>query len=457
MAMCVINAIIACKTYEIQFDATMAESGGRFDFTNFSKHLDDCVSITKDYSSEQHKFIRKLLYSIVDWRCQLPSLRDFFGREEIEPLLSNSINCRCGGENDQRVERLIDLVARTGYKDEPREVDVDDHRDDKPLLLRRTTPVHHAAKCGLTQSVKDLFKIYDRFDVNYADESGLTHFHVACQYGCRDVVRKFLNLGQDPNCPVDSPLLLALKNNHKEVLELLLRRGADPNTTDEDGSTPLHVICQRGYDDDDATQWFFKICDDVQQTLQVDAKDKSGRTPLQWAVANLLPRTVVVLLTRGADLSSFVFPKEDYFGSKFTRDDKITRRTKCTNYALFVVQSLEKRGYELSRGDALTIVDLLARLGMIRRYSIYTAEVDGEKDDCYKCGTNYRYRPRNRWCCADCLFQMLRRFLRRWAIEFLSTSRCPGLPIHCCEKIVDGLENEDFGSICLAATGQDTE
>ncbi|KAL7304340.1 hypothetical protein TKK_0003140 [Trichogramma kaykai] len=430
----------------------MAESGGCFDYMNFRKHLDDCVSITKDYSSEPHKFLRKLFYSMVDWKCQLPNLRDFFGREEIEPLLSNSINCRCGGEDDQRVERLIDLVARTGYKDEPRsEVDEDNHG--KPLLLRRTTPVHHAAKCGLTQGVKDLFKIYDRFDVNYADESGLTHFHVACQYGCRDVVRKFLNLGQDPDCPVDSPLLLALKNNHKDVFELLLRHGANPNTTDEDGSSPLHIICQRGYDDDDdAMQWIFKICDDVQQTLQVDAKDKSGRTPLQWAVANLLPKTVDVLLARGADLSSFVFPTEDYFGSKFTPNDKITRRTRCTNYALFIVNILGRRGYELSRDDALTIVELLARLGMTRRHSIYTAEVDGDKDDCYRCGTN-RYRPRNRWCCADCLFHILRRFLRRWAIEFLSTSRCPGLPIHCCEKIVDGLENEDFRSICLAASG----
>uniref|UniRef100_A0ABD2WKV3 Uncharacterized protein n=1 Tax=Trichogramma kaykai TaxID=54128 RepID=A0ABD2WKV3_9HYME len=85
------------------------------------------------------------------------------------------------------------------------------------------------------------------FDLNYIDEFGLTHFHVACRYGCEEVVRRFLDLGHDPNLLVqeirDSPLLLALNWRHKQVAELLLRRGAYWNLPNVNGLTPLHVTC----------------------------------------------------------------------------------------------------------------------------------------------------------------------------------------------------------------------
>ena len=43
-----------------------------------------------------------------------------------------------------------------------------------------------------------------------------------------------------------TPLLVAAKENHFEVMELLLQAGADPNTQDPlSGMTPLHlVVCK---------------------------------------------------------------------------------------------------------------------------------------------------------------------------------------------------------------------
>uniref|UniRef100_A0ABD2XM54 Uncharacterized protein n=1 Tax=Trichogramma kaykai TaxID=54128 RepID=A0ABD2XM54_9HYME len=167
--------------------------------------------------------------------------------------------------------------------------------------------MHYAGKCKLFRgqnTVQELFKIYDRFDVNYCDERGYTHFHIACASNCKDIVKKFLELGQDPNCLlqklVEPPLHKALYYNHKNVAEVLLKNGANPNLADEDGSTPLHYICSRECDDHLA-ELFFQMCDDSNHSLQVDARDKLDRTPLHLAVCNKNKKAAKFLLQRGAN------------------------------------------------------------------------------------------------------------------------------------------------------------
>ncbi|CAB0042501.1 unnamed protein product [Trichogramma brassicae] len=202
-------------------------------------------------------------------------------------------------------ERFISLLIEADYKDQ---LIVDNVSNPSPL---RTTPIHLAASNEFLNRnivIPQLFKIYNSFDVNYADTSGLTHFHVACKFGCEDVVEKFLKAGQDPNQLVpetgDSPLHLALTEGFTTITLMLLKYGADPNFANKDRLTALHVICKKIHDNDFA-KLLFEIVDEVQLTLQVDARDKWDRTPLHYALADGCKEQIVQeLLSRGADLHS---------------------------------------------------------------------------------------------------------------------------------------------------------
>ncbi|CAB0037507.1 unnamed protein product [Trichogramma brassicae] len=169
--------------------------------------------------------------------------------------------------------------------------------------------------------------------------------------------------------------------NNKGEIKLLLKKGADTNSTNNNGSTPLHIICMSPYDilnPCESVKTFFEINNELQQTVLVDARDKVDRTPLQWAVANLMPFVVELLLDGcSADLSNFVFPTEDYFGvrlKKISSKPKYYMKSKLWSCALLVVRILERKGYELDRSDALTIVKFFDK------YELFE-----ESDDIEKC------------------------------------------------------------------------
>ncbi|KAL7307157.1 hypothetical protein TKK_0000881 [Trichogramma kaykai] len=273
-----------------------------------SNDLEKLKSLRENVNWEIEKkrveLLPKLIKLFGNWTGQLPNLRDVFRPEEIDWLLSRVFAKKKIGTENYQGERFVDFVIKTGYKDEA-DVDVNE------ASARRATPLHHAAKRILDHDNKNraigrLFEIYDRLDVNYVDDAGLTHFHVACMAGCQGVVEKFLELGRvDPDgvspSTGESSLHLALTNERREIVELLLKGGADPSLADKDGTTPLHIIGKRCTDDDDLVDKFFEISDEKSRLVRIDAKDESGNTPLLLALYHGNKRVARSLLSRGAD------------------------------------------------------------------------------------------------------------------------------------------------------------
>uniref|UniRef100_A0ABD2VWD1 F-box domain-containing protein n=1 Tax=Trichogramma kaykai TaxID=54128 RepID=A0ABD2VWD1_9HYME len=253
---------------------------------------------------KRREFVRQALIIFRYWTGPLPNLRDMFRPEVIDRLITETItHGAVSNYENYPGDRFIELVIRTGYRDEP---DVD--KDGKPLLSR-TTALHSARKFYIStyenkMLVRQLFKIYDRFDVNYTDKCGVTHFHVACEAGCKDVIKKFLDRGQDPNLIAkttgESPLHFAMRRRRTKAMKVLLKAGADPSLADAEGSTPLHAICF-GDIYDEMMKLFFRITAEMQLPVQVDARNHEGKTPLHMAIERQHRNVMEILLRNKAN------------------------------------------------------------------------------------------------------------------------------------------------------------
>ena len=103
--------------------------------------------------------------------------------------------------------------------------------------------IHEAFKAGNIEAVKQ--HLAAGTDVNAkGPNAGLTPLHRAAYYGLKEIVELLLDKGADVNAKEEvgwTPLHYAAAMSHKAIAELLLDKGADVNAKDDGGDTPLDV------------------------------------------------------------------------------------------------------------------------------------------------------------------------------------------------------------------------
>ncbi|XP_023314855.1 serine/threonine-protein phosphatase 6 regulatory ankyrin repeat subunit A-like [Trichogramma pretiosum] len=425
-----------------------------------------------------------------------PNLANAEGSTPLHVICRENSNPPSGVKIVDIARRFFDVSDDVGR---PVDVDARDDKGNTPLHLVLQSPggIEPMTKLLLSRGA----------DVNLANEAGSTPLHVvskrhygvelaAIMFEASDERQRTVRIDARDN-EGNTPLCLALLRDDYFVrmTPLLLRRGANPNLANAEGLAPLHIICRKQYDRDNVAKVFFEINDERRQTVDVDARDSSGRTPLQLAVRNLLPNAVDQLLDHGADLAGFVFPSEEISDERFSKETNARHWRSdslgaATN-ALAVIERLESRGYRLDRSDAMRFMKFFAehkmfgeetkpwyfnnRFGvtaenitMIPDMSLYDLLTKFRPKEAAKLLTledfarlresqtfqkylKWHYNPASYTHLSEIL---LGGFCRRWALDSFWELIHKRLPLECCDMIMDHLMNKDLWNICLAAAGQ---
>ncbi|XP_008551404.1 nuclear factor NF-kappa-B p100 subunit isoform X2 [Microplitis demolitor] len=136
---------------------------------------------------------------------------------------------------------------------------------------------------------------------------GDTPLHSALRHGKREIVKQILKImssAPEFNSLIDmqnaadkTPLHYAVMLNQPDIVRTLLSLGANPNTSDNHGSYPLHEAVKR------PQSW---ECVDALLEAKADfnVRDDTGWTPLQLAAENGSLRAIDSLIKAGDDVNS---------------------------------------------------------------------------------------------------------------------------------------------------------
>jgi len=155
-----------------------------------------------------------------------------------------------------------------------------------------------AVKSADTAAVRALL---DRHvDVNAPQEDGTTALHFAADGDNREIVELLVRAGANvkaANRYGATPMWLASVNGNAAVIDVFLKAGADPNTALPEGETVLMAAARTG--NLDAVKLL------LGHRAALNAKEGwHGQTALMWAAAEGHPGVVQALLDAGADMQA---------------------------------------------------------------------------------------------------------------------------------------------------------
>lgn len=132
------------------------------------------------------------------------------------------------------------------------------------------------------------------FDANTPDPNGQHGLYMALNEPSLKAAQVLISWPKTDvnqlNAKGESPLMLAALKGYQELVEQLIKRGADVNKT---GWTPLHYAASSGQ--------LAIISLLIEHSAYIDAESPNGTTPLMMAAMYGSPAAVKLLLQEGAD------------------------------------------------------------------------------------------------------------------------------------------------------------
>jgi uncharacterized protein len=161
------------------------------------------------------------------------------------------------------------------------------------------SPVADAAARGDREAVKSLLK--QAADVNAAQGDGMTALHWAAMNGDLELAQMLIFAGANVRATTRlgtyTPLYLASQQGHGNVIEALVKAGADVKSATPNGTTPLMVAAASG--EVDAVRAL------IEAGADVNARDGvRAQTPLMYAAASNRAAVIELLAAKGADVKA---------------------------------------------------------------------------------------------------------------------------------------------------------
>jgi ankyrin repeat protein len=168
-----------------------------------------------------------------------------------------------------------------------------------PLAAAETGPAERQlANAVRQQDLAAAAALAKRADPNQPLPDGSTLLAWAVESQNLEMVQLLLNRGARPNSvgsPLMAPIFIACQYGDVGILDLLLKAGADATTARPDGITPL-AMCAGA-----APASILERM--IAAGASVDAADDKGQTPLMWAAAKGRLENIQTLVKHGAEVN----------------------------------------------------------------------------------------------------------------------------------------------------------